>query len=103
MANYRRLFEALQAEICRSKRTGREFSIVLLDPDGLKQINDQYSHQAGDRALCRLGADPQRLVPVRRHRRATRRDEFAVVLPETCITACQHNARPLNVPLPFCM
>ena len=55
LANHRRLFEVLQAEICRSKRTGREFSLVLLDLDGLKQVNDQFGHPAGDRALCRLG------------------------------------------------
>jgi PAS domain-containing protein len=33
LANHRRLFEALHAEICRSKRTGREFSLLLLDLD----------------------------------------------------------------------
>ncbi|PYT83787.1 MAG: hypothetical protein DMG40_02385, partial [Acidobacteria bacterium] len=54
LANHRRLFDALHAEICRSKRTKREFSLVLLDLDGLKKINDRYGHLAGDRALCRL-------------------------------------------------
>src|SRR5580700_3544555 len=55
LANRRRLFEVLHAEICRSKRTIREFSVVLLDLDGLKAINDQCGHLAGDRGLCRLG------------------------------------------------
>src|SRR5580692_7727185 len=40
LANHRRLFEVLHAEICRSKRTSREFSVLLLDLDGLKQVND---------------------------------------------------------------
>ena len=41
LANHRRLFEVLQAEICRTKRTEREFSLLLLDLDGLK--GDQRS------------------------------------------------------------
>jgi predicted signal transduction protein with EAL and GGDEF domain len=55
LGNHRRLFEVLHAEICRSKRTGREFSLLLLDLDGLKQVNDRFSHLRGDRALSRLG------------------------------------------------
>src|SRR5580698_10317704 len=53
LGNHRRLFEVLHAEICRSGRSGREFSLLLLDLDGLKKINDQYGHAVGSRALCR--------------------------------------------------
>jgi diguanylate cyclase (GGDEF)-like protein/PAS domain S-box-containing protein len=93
LANHRRLFEVLQAELYRSQRTGREFSLVLLDLDGLKHINDRYSHQAGDRALCRLGQilkDCCRSVDTAARHGG---DEFAVVLPETGIVAAALVAR----------
>jgi diguanylate cyclase (GGDEF)-like protein/PAS domain S-box-containing protein len=93
LANHRRLFEVLQAEIARSKRTHREFSLLLLDLDGLKEINDGSGHQTGDRALCRLA---QILTDCRRSIDTAARqggDEFALVLPETGAAAANLVAR----------
>ena len=93
LANHRRLFETLHTEICRSKRTGREFSLLLLDLDGLKKINDQFGHLAGDRALCRLGQilrDCCRSIDTPARHGG---DEFAMVLPETGVAAATLVAR----------
>jgi diguanylate cyclase (GGDEF)-like protein/PAS domain S-box-containing protein len=93
LANHRRLFEVLHAEICRSNRTGREFSLVLLDLDGLKALNDRFGHLTGDRALCRLGqilSDCCRSIDTAARHGG---DEFAVVLPETGIAAATLVAR----------
>jgi diguanylate cyclase (GGDEF)-like protein len=93
LANYRRLVDALEGEIQRSRRTERPFSLLLFDLDGLKKINDNYGHLVGSEALRRV-ANVLR-VNSRTIDTAARYggDEFALILPETGMNAAQEVAR----------
>ena len=95
LGNYRRLEEAFDREVNWFNRTGRLCALLLLDIDGLKEINDTYGHLAGSRALCCL-ADALRAecraidTPVRYGG-----DEFAVILPDTNAEGARNLARRL--------
>ena len=92
LANYRRFIEALQGELERSGRTNRPFSVLLMDLDKLKEINDHYGHQAGTRAICRVAE------VLRQHCRTVDTaaryggDEFSLLLPETSEAAARRVA-----------
>ncbi|HXA79259.1 MAG TPA: GGDEF domain-containing protein [Candidatus Acidoferrales bacterium] len=82
LANHRRLLEALENEIQRSRRTGREFAVLLFDLDGLKKINDKYGHLTGSRAIKRLGSVLRKSSRTIDTPARFGGDEFALVLPE---------------------
>ena len=52
----RRFFnEALQSEYKRAMRSGRPFSLVIIDLDKFKEVNDSMGHLEGDLVLARIG------------------------------------------------
>lgn len=52
--NRRYMTNALNTEYERAKRTGSVFSLILLDIDDFKHINDNFGHQTGDKVLVRF-------------------------------------------------
>src|SRR5271165_2105773 len=80
----RRFFwEALSAEWKRASRSGRPFSVVLIDLDKFKEVNDTMGHFEGDLVLARVG---RLLEQKSRESNVVARyggDEFIVLMPET--------------------
>jgi diguanylate cyclase (GGDEF)-like protein/PAS domain S-box-containing protein len=56
LANYREFIERLDTEVHRAERSHRSFTLLLLDLNELKRINDLWGHLAGNRALKRVAA-----------------------------------------------
>jgi diguanylate cyclase (GGDEF)-like protein len=81
-ANGRRFFELLQLEFDRLQRYGRPFTLVYMDLDNFKMVNDQFGHPEGDRALraiVRFAGENLRKVDVVARLGG---DELALLLPE---------------------
>jgi diguanylate cyclase (GGDEF)-like protein/putative nucleotidyltransferase with HDIG domain len=93
---HRFLMEALSAEWKRSTRASRPFSLVLMDLDRFKFVNDFYGHLEGDVVLQRVG-----LILEQNCRRSDvvaryGGDEFVILMPETTVEQAQQIAGKLR-------
>jgi len=84
LGNRQRFEQVLQQEHDAGRTSGRPLTLVLIDIDHLKQLNDRYGRHAGDAVLRRIAAE------IRAHARRPRDlaarfggDEFALILPDT--------------------
>ncbi|NWN90103.1 GGDEF domain-containing protein [Marinobacter adhaerens] len=85
LANRRDILSRLSEEFSRYKRLGHHFSIVLIDLDLFKNINDVHGHDAGDAALKQFARLTQRLI---RNTDVAARwggEEFLLMLPDTSL------------------
>lgn len=96
LANRRYLLEQLEREFERARRYTRPMSLVYIDLDGFKAVNDRFGHLFGDDVL--QGA-AKAMQPVLRTTDLLARiggDEFAVLMPETTIEGAQNAAAKLR-------
>lgn len=81
--NYRYMMKRLDEELSRAKRHDRKFSLIVIDVDNLKKINDSCGHQMGNQVLVEVSnciKNSLRDIDI-----ATRfgGDEFVILLPDT--------------------
>lgn len=94
--NRAHFLDVMTAELRRSRRSGLPLSLLMIDLDGFKQVNDVEGHLAGDAALAAVGARIRELV---RHSDVCCRyggDEFLVLLADTPTPGALHVADVLR-------
>lgn len=83
LANRRFFLEQFETEMERSIRNNRHLSLLVLDVDHFKQINDRYGHEAGDWALVQVAQAAKRIIRKQDLIGRIGGEEFGVLLPET--------------------
>jgi len=94
--NRRYFHNELRREIARARRTGSVFSVLILDLDDFKSINDRFGHKEGDRLLQQVADTLRRTC--RRTDVVARwgGEEFAVLLPDTAAEGAQVTGQRLG-------
>ena len=86
----------LQGELRRARRSRRPVSILMIDIDHFKTINDTHGHLAGDAVLEKLGVLIGQVLRTTDIRCRFGGDEFLVILPETPLAGAEQAATKLR-------
>jgi diguanylate cyclase (GGDEF)-like protein len=97
--NHRIMIERLQGEVDRSQRDGTPLSIILIDLDYFKKVNDTMGHMAGDLTLKQAGIIFQRAVRSYDWVGRYGGEEFLLILPGSDVEAARARAEQLRITL----
>jgi diguanylate cyclase (GGDEF)-like protein len=81
--NARHLYKTLETEVYRSSRFGYEFSVLFIDLDHFKSVNDTYGHLVGSKLLSEIGYLIKAQLRLIDYAFRYGGDEFVVLLPQT--------------------
>src|SRR5467141_2582360 len=96
LANRREFERIMEREVALAERHDRQLSLLMIDLDNLKRINDRQGHHAGDEALRLVAQQLQRVVRASDVCARVGGDEFAVAMPETTIERAREVANRLR-------
>lgn len=96
LPNRRALDARLEEEIQRARRYGGHFSVMMLDLNGFKHINDHFGHPVGDRVLRQIAARMRRALRESDFLARYGGDEFAIILPQSDAEAARAVARKIS-------
>jgi diguanylate cyclase (GGDEF)-like protein len=83
------MLSRITQEKIRLERTGEVFSLIMIDIDNFKVVNDEYGHDAGDFVLISLAAIINFIIRKQDHVARWGGDEFLVFLPETTMNGAR--------------
>jgi diguanylate cyclase (GGDEF)-like protein len=103
LANARSFYEKVDAEIVRQKRYRNAFTLVYIDLDNFKAVNDRWGHEAGDDLLVNVARILQQNTRASDAAARLGGDEFAVLFPMTGANDAEAAVTVLQGRLDDCM